>query len=190
MTRRLGHVALLTLVLGAAWPAFGSAQQPDARAAGAARWRPQIEAVCRVEGCDPRLLEALVASESGGDPRAISPAGAVGLTQLMPATARLMGVNPHDPLDNLRGGARYLAIELRACGGSVECALAGYNGGPGARRGHRPAETVGFVATVQRRYQTNRAVSPAVPPLPPLPPLPAAELPGRGSRLSVVAQPH
>lgn len=182
MIARLGHLALLILVLGAAWPAFARAQEPDARAVGAARWRPQIEAVCRVEGCDPELLEALVASESGGNPHAVSPAGAIGLTQLMPATARLLGVNPYDPLDNLRGGARYLVIELHNCGGNVDCALAGYNGGPSARRGHRPAETRADVAAVQHRYWSIRTfLRPIVSWRPELP---------IGSRLSVLSQPH
>lgn len=78
------------------------------------------------------LLGALIRGESGGDPNARSPVGALGLGQLMPATARSLGVNPLDPIQNLRGAAMYLSQQLKAFGNDPRKALAAYNAGPGA----------------------------------------------------------
>ncbi|KLE34665.1 lytic transglycosylase domain-containing protein [Aurantiacibacter luteus] len=79
----------------------------------------------------PALLEAVVWQESRWRHDAVSPAGARGLAQLMPGTARDMGVNPDDPLANLEGGARYLRAQLDRFDGDLERALAAYNAGPG-----------------------------------------------------------
>ncbi len=79
----------------------------------------------------PALIEALVWQESRWRARAVSPAGARGLAQLMPGTARGLGVNPDDPFANLEGGARYLREQLDRFDGDVEKALAAYNAGPG-----------------------------------------------------------
>lgn len=99
-----------------------------------------IERTAEEFGLDPHLLRALVAVESGGDPFAISRAGAVGLTQLMPATAReqatRLGVADFDeeqltdPALNLRLGASYLARMLKRFDGDEAFALAAYNAGP------------------------------------------------------------
>jgi len=103
------------------------------------------------EGVPPALFIALVEAESSFDPDAISIKGAIGLTQLMPATAEELGVDPEDPLDNLSGGARYLAAQYRRFG-SWDLALAAYNAGPTrvARTGGVPdiVETRNFVARV------------------------------------------
>jgi hypothetical protein len=90
-----------------------------------------IERAARAAGLDPRLLAALAWTESGFRPDAVSTAGAVGLTQLMPTTAAGLGVDPHDPIQNLEGGARYLAAQIRRFG-SLELGLAAYVAGPGA----------------------------------------------------------
>lgn len=82
----------------------------------------------------PKLLAALVWQESRWNPRAVSPKGAIGLAQLMPGTARELGVDPRDPAENLAGGARYLRQLLNEFDGNVEKALAGYNAGPGRVR--------------------------------------------------------
>jgi tape measure domain-containing protein len=91
----------------------------------------QIIAAARANSLDPALLAAVVSQESGGNPRAISRSGAIGLTQLMPGTARELGVNPYDPLQNLMGGARYLRQQISRFG--LEGGLRAYNQGPGAQ---------------------------------------------------------
>jgi hypothetical protein len=82
------------------------------------------------EGIDPELYVRLVRQESAFNPDARSDAGAIGLAQLMPGTAADLGVDPTDPVQNLRGGARYLRQQLDRFG-SVPLALAAYNAGPG-----------------------------------------------------------
>jgi len=81
------------------------------------------------------LFLRLVQQESGWRADARSHKGAIGLAQLMPDTARLLGVNPHDPRQNLEGGARYLAEQYRTFG-SWRLALAAYNAGPAAVEKH------------------------------------------------------
>ena len=85
----------------------------------------------RSAGVPEELFLRLVQQESAWNPRAVSHKGAIGLAQLMPGTAAYLGVDPHDPKDNLNGGARYLAEQHRKFG-SWRLALAAYNAGPGA----------------------------------------------------------
>ena len=103
----------------------------------------------------PSLLAALVWQESRWNPQALSPKGAIGLAQLMPATARDLGVDPRDPVANLTGGARYLRQLLDGFDGNVEKALAAYNAGAGRVRKANgiPAirETQDYVRSIVQR---------------------------------------
>lgn len=114
-----------------------------------------LQNAAALAGISPALLEAVVWQESRWHPGAVSPAGALGLGQLMPATARSLGVDPRDPNANLIGAARYLRAQLDTFGNNVELALAAYNAGPArvARTGRIPniAETQAYVAQITAR---------------------------------------
>lgn len=117
------------------------------------RYGPMIQAAAARHGIDPQVFTNLVRQESGFDPDAGSPAGARGLCQLMPGTARTLGVSdPRDPAQALEGGAKYLREQLDHFGGDYTKALAAYNAGPGAvqRYGGVPpyAETQNYVRTI------------------------------------------
>jgi len=104
-------------------------------------WQQRALAVAREEGVPAWLFLRLIRQESGFNPRARSPVGAIGLTQLMPETARHLGVNPHDPEQNLRGGARYLRQMLVRFRGHIPSALASYNAGPVAVEAYQRGES-------------------------------------------------
>jgi len=112
----------------------------------------------------PSLLEALVWQESRWQENAVSPVGAQGLAQLMPGTARYLGVDSRDPFQNLEGGARYLREQLDRFDGDLEKALAAYNAGPGRveRAGGFPniRETKQYVAAIMGRL-ANHSITPA-----------------------------
>jgi hypothetical protein len=91
-----------------------------------------IQQAAQRAGVPPEEIEAIVTQESAGNPNALSPKGAQGLMQLMPATAQELGVtNPLDPEQNINAGAQYYAQQLKAFGGDRKKALAAYNAGPG-----------------------------------------------------------
>jgi soluble lytic murein transglycosylase-like protein len=126
----------------------------------------EITAAAKRHGIDPALLAGLIKQESGFNANARSGAGAVGLTQLMPATAAGLGVtDPTNPAQSIEGGAKYLADQLKRFGGDVARALAAYNAGPGAveRFGGVPpyAETQNYVRAVQANAAQFRASSPS-----------------------------
>jgi hypothetical protein len=129
-------------------------------APSAAQANPEIvglvKRVAREEGVDETLFMSLVYQESRFNPCAKSPVGATGLSQLMPGTAKDLGVSPHDIEDNLRGGARYLKQQLRTFKGDTSLALAAYNAGPGNVRkyGGIPPfkETQGYVAAIKGKW--------------------------------------
>ena len=116
----------------------------------------------RLHDVDPKLVVALVATESAFRRDARSPAGAQGLGQLMPATAAMLGVtDPWEPEQNLSGTVRYLARQLQRWNDSAELALASYNAGPGAveRYGGIPPyretqEYVSYVLSLHRELQS------------------------------------
>lgn len=114
-------------------------------------YMPAAEAAARKHGVPESLFVRLVQQESGWNPHAVSNKGAIGLAQLMPQTARNLGVDPHDPKANLEGGARYLRQQFETFG-SWKLALAAYNAGPGAVQKHNGVppyrETRNYVAVI------------------------------------------
>jgi soluble lytic murein transglycosylase-like protein len=117
-----------------------------------------VVAAARRHGLDPALVRAVVGVESAFLPQAVSAKGAQGLMQLMPGTARDLGVaDPFDPAANLDGGSRYLSSLVARYDGDLTKALAAYNAGMGAvaRHGGVPpyAETRNYVRKVLGRYQ-------------------------------------
>lgn len=93
-----------------------------------------FQSVASESGVDARLLHAVAWQESRFRHARVSPKGAIGIMQLMPGTARDIGVDPHDLLQNLRGGARLLARLLHQYNGNIDLTLAAYNAGPEAVR--------------------------------------------------------
>ena len=126
-----------------------------AHTAGPSQWQARIAELSAKYDLSATLLEALVWQESRWREGAVSPVGARGLAQLMPGTARQMGVDPNDPSANLEGGARYLRAQLDTFGGDIEKALAAYNAGPGRvhQAGGTPRirETQNYVAAILGR---------------------------------------
>ncbi len=152
---------------GANWVA----RVPDLdKIAGIDAYDADFLAAATDQGLPAELLKALCITESRMNPAAVSRRGARGLMQLMPATAKGLGVtDAHDPTQAIRGGARYLADQL-ATFGEYKLALAAYNAGPGNVRkyGGIPPfpETERYVAQVMRIYDHLRASRPVVSPRP------------------------
>ena len=96
------------------------------------KFGPEILEAARENNLDPKLLSSVIEQESGFNPNAVSSAGAMGLMQLMPETARTHGVkNPFNVRENIRGGAKYLSSLLNRYQHNVVLALSAYNAGPG-----------------------------------------------------------
>jgi soluble lytic murein transglycosylase-like protein len=152
------------------------ASQPEAASAApapavqdAAPATPQqlADAAADKYGLPRSLVRSVMAAESGFAKGAISPKGAVGLMQLMPATAQSLGVNPNDPAQNVDGGTRYLRDLLIQYDGALWHALAAYNAGPGAVNkspdGIPPyPETIRYVKRIHKSYQKARQAEQAV----------------------------
>jgi len=176
MLKRLRRSLTLGLLLCAALPAHAGEMLADARVIRSVShgqsFAREMNAVGRLVGIDPALLRAVVVQESNGNPNAVSEAGAVGLTQLMPVAirqytreaARLLGrpVNPRSALDNLLIGACYYHDALRRTHGNVEAAARLYHGGPNLAM-HGPRTTAYGKAIAWRyRQMTSASVRPAV----------------------------
>ena len=118
-----------------------------------------IEKAAISASVEPNLLRAVIVVESGFNSRAVSKRGAIGLMQLMPATATRFGVsNPYDPRENVHAGARYLKLLMNRFGQDVRLALAAYNAGEEAverNGGQIPpfAETMAYVPRVLKIYR-------------------------------------
>jgi hypothetical protein len=125
----------------------------------------EIAEVARTTKVEAALLHAVISVESNYNPRAVSRKGALGLMQLMPATAREYGVkNPMDAVQNITGGAQYLRKLLDHFSDNKSLALAAYNAGLGAVINHgsqipRILETQSYVPEVLRRYASNQRYS-------------------------------
>jgi soluble lytic murein transglycosylase-like protein len=158
------RIALLLLVIGSAavagcsggglLPLVGGPHSMDS-----ARLNLIVAEQSRAQGVPQSLVQAVIVQESGGDPSAISSAGAMGLMQLMPATAAAYGVaNAFDPSANVAGGVAYLHDLLRRYHGDVTLALAAYNAGSGAvaKYGGVPpyAETRAYVDSINAMYRS------------------------------------
>jgi soluble lytic murein transglycosylase-like protein len=126
---------------------------PAVRAGLEAPFARVFVAAARETGLDPALLAAVAKVESEFRPRAVSRAGARGLMQLAPETARRYGADPHDPAQAVRAAAKYLR-DLLAEHGSVEAALRAYNGGPkAADPKSAPAESREFAKKVMEEWR-------------------------------------
>lgn len=125
---------------------------------------PQIEKVAGEEGIDAALVHAVITAESGYNPKAVSRAGARGLMQLMPGTAKRYAVkDSFDPKQNIRGGTRYLRDLLVMFDNNLELAVAAYNAGEHAviRHGRKIPpyrETQAYVPKVMRLYDKYRTL--------------------------------
>jgi soluble lytic murein transglycosylase-like protein len=110
-------------------------------------------------GLPRRLVRSVMAHESGFQPRAVSPKGAVGLMQLMPSTARALGADPRDAAQNVDAGTRYLRDLLVKYDGGLWRALAAYNAGAGAVDKYKDVppyrETVNYVRKIDRDYRKS-----------------------------------
>lgn len=135
----------------------GGAASPGGRRKASGEFSPAVERHARAHGLDPDLVHAVIRAESAYRPAAVSPKGAVGLMQVMPATGRRFGVDDlESPENNLRAGTAYLRHLLDRFN-NVSLALAAYNAGEGAvvRHGHQIppyAETQGYVRAILRDY--------------------------------------
>ena len=133
-------------------------------AQGVERFRAEVAEASRQARVDARLVHAVMAVESGFNPNAVSRAGAIGLMQLMPGTARRFGVrDSRDPAQNIIGGARYLSYLLDFFKNDMTLALAAYNAGEGAVLGAGrkiPAfrETIAYVPKVLEIYRRLESV--------------------------------
>ena len=116
---------------------------------------PIIQEAAALHGVDPDLVKAVIQTESRFDPRAMSGVGAKGLMQLMPSTAKAVGIeDPFDARQNIFGGVKYLSQMMERYNGNTALALAAYNAGPGNVRRHRGVppfrETRGYVTKIAK----------------------------------------
>ncbi len=121
-----------------------------------------VDEKAKQHNIDPQLVKAVIRTESNWNPYAVSPKGALGLMQLMPGTAALLGVNPFDPFENIDGGIRYLKYMIERFNGNLTLALAAYNAGPKLveKKGMVPSipETIAYVKRVMQYYNGEQGI--------------------------------
>jgi soluble lytic murein transglycosylase-like protein len=146
----------------AARPVSNAEEEPDVPSAAVQATGPirnfhdAVDRIAQKHALPPQLVHAVISVESGYNPNAVSPKGAMGLMQLIPSTARRFGVsNAFNPIQNVEGGAKYLQYLLDLYKGDYALALAAYNAGEGAvaKHGGVPpyAETVNYLQLVKKR---------------------------------------
>lgn len=149
----------LSVITSISEPSVAPQGMPVSPVVANGQYAPLINAAAGQYGISPALVDAVMWQESRYNHKALSSAGAVGLMQLMPGTARTLGVNPHDPWQNVFGGAAYLRKQLDLFDNNVPFALAAYNAGPGAviKYGGIPpyAETRNYVKVIMRRLMNQ-----------------------------------
>jgi len=115
-------------------------------------------------GLPRALVRSVMAAESGFQPQAVSPKGAIGLMQLMPGTAQVLGADPYDPAQNVDAGARYLRDLLEKYNYGLRHALAAYNAGPGAvdkYNGIPPyRETIDYIGRIEKKLKAAEVIKP------------------------------
>lgn len=140
-------------------PAYAFADADAHAAVVPGAYQAKVLELARRFDISPALIEAVVWQESRWRAGAVSPKGARGLAQLMPGTARELGVDARDPFANLEGGARYLREQLDRFDGNIEKALAAYNAGPGrveeANGIPNIRETRAYVAAIMGRLSNH-----------------------------------
>jgi hypothetical protein len=151
---------------------------------------PVFDAAGKAFNVDPGLLLAVQGAESGGNPSAVSPAGAIGNMQFMPATAQAVGIDPRDPVQSIWGAANLLRQNLDATKGDVPSALKMYNAGPDRSRWNNP-ETQAYVSRVAQHYAPVSTDAPPAPSSPVTPPTAApsgaSAQPGQTSPIDTAA---
>ena len=125
--------------------------------------RELADAAADKYGLPRELIRSVMAAESAFQPRVVSPKGAIGLMQLMPQTAQQLGVDPHDPVQNVEGGVRYLRDLLVRYDFFLWRALAAYNAGPGAVDKYKSVppyrETINYVNRIDRAFKAAQQKS-------------------------------
>lgn len=146
--------------------------QPPSSNTKSSPFDPIIEKYAADYQLDPSLIRSIIATESGFNPKAVSPKGARGLMQLMPATAERLGVkNSFDPEENIRGGVKHFRFLMDSFNNNLELSLAAYNAGENLvqRLGRVPniKETRDYVKSITRRYAQTASATPVAQQEPP-----------------------